>query len=407
MKNSTSRQASSETTPGQVCPAETSVVLRYLDDYAAMLQGDNNDDLLTMLRNTSIREGARVFPLLIHNDVDIHILDETSLMHTGTFKSIDGCVTTARCKLRGDTQVVFESGGNNGTALAAYCQRAGIETFCFAPVKNLSLLDSRIFGHDKTHLIAVTDSGQVKDAARHFAQTRGLHFIPEPGWRLDASMFRGFFILEILESQRFDWLTQAISAAFGPIGIYHVLQNCGRGSASLPRFLGVQQEANCPMFTTWNTQEKGAELNTDLDEELLSRVMYDVKPQTHNTYADLENILASSSGELTTVNAQEFNAFMERRFSGRTILDLLEENELCITRCNGDIREKTGLMALAGLFKEIDAEHILPGSRVLCSLSGGASKADGKAQADYQVSSLADVDKLFHNIYKPLNVSNP
>jgi hypothetical protein len=126
--------------------------------------------------------------------------------------------------------------------------------------------------------------------------------------------------------------------------------------------------------------------------------MYDVKPQTHNTYADLENILAGSRGELTTVNAREFNAFMERRFSGRSILDLLDENELRITRCDGEIREKTGLLALAGLIKEIDAGHILPGSRVLCSLSGGASKADGKAQADYLVSSLADVDKLFRKV---------
>jgi len=388
MKNTASRQV----------PAETSVVLRYLDDYAEMLQGENSDGLLAELRKTSIREGARVFPLLVHNDVAIHILDETSLMHTGTFKSIDGCVTTALCKLRGDTQVVFESGGNNGTALAAYCQQADIETFCFAPGRNLSLLDSGIFGHDRTHLIAVTDSGLVKDAARHFSRTRGLRFIPEPGWRLNASMFRGFFMLEILEDQGFDWLTQAISAAFGPIGIYHVLQNHSRGPASLPRFLGVQQQANCPMFTAWNPRKKDDGHNTDTDEELLSKVMYDVKPQTHNTYADLESLLAVSGGELTTVNAREFNAFMERRFSGRSILDLLDENELCITRGDDGIREKTGLLALAGLIKEIDAGHILPGSRVLCSLSGGASKADGKAQAGHQISCLADVDKLFRKV---------
>jgi len=208
-------------------------------------------------------------------------------------------------------------------------------------------------------------------------------------------MFRGFFILEALENQGFDWLTQAISAAFGPIGIYRVLQSCGENLKTLPRFHGVQQQANCPMFNAWKSKQEGIEYNTNPNAELLSKVMYDVNPQTHGTYADLENILAGTGGELTTINAREFRATLERRFSNRTILDLLEENELSITRCNGDIREKSGLLALAGLLKEIDRGHILPGSRVLCSLSGGASMADGKAQAERHIASLSDVDHLF------------
>jgi|GEM_PF-4640591 len=97
MKNIANSLPLVETTLEQPCPAETSVVRRYPDSHAAMLQGKDNTSLLDWLRKTSLRGGVRTFPLLKHNDVEIHILDETSLMHTGTFKSIDGCLASARC----------------------------------------------------------------------------------------------------------------------------------------------------------------------------------------------------------------------------------------------------------------------------------------------------------------------
>ena len=46
----------------------------------------------------------------------------------------------------------------------------------------------------------------VKDAARHFAALSGIRQIPDPAWRFESSMFRGFFVLEMLEQQDFDWL---------------------------------------------------------------------------------------------------------------------------------------------------------------------------------------------------------
>ena len=50
--------------------------------------------------------GSRL--VLKYKGVEIYLLDETSLMHTRTLKSIDGCVTIAKCKQAGLQRVVLE-----------------------------------------------------------------------------------------------------------------------------------------------------------------------------------------------------------------------------------------------------------------------------------------------------------
>ncbi len=377
--------------------SETSIVLRYRNAFRVGMAEQRDSEYKEWLRETSIMEGARIFPLLTYKGVEVSILDETSLMHTRTLKSIDGCVTIARCKLNGYGRVVFESGGNTGTALTQYGIRAGLETFMLIPEENLSLLNSRIFKSKRAHLLSVEKPGLVKAAAHLLGKLNGLKQIPETDWRYEASMFRGFFILEyLLEKKKFDWLTQTISAAFGPIGIYRVLNHFSQEIGNLPRFLGIQQEANCPIFKAWKSKENngvGEMISTGL---LLSKVMYDAKPQTYGSYEDFENLLKATGGDLTTVNHQEFKAFLEEAYDGKNILDLLKERGMEITLREGEIIEKTGSIALAGTLKEIDSGTIARGSKVLCCLTSGISEADGKAKPEIRISSLEEIDDGFY-----------
>ncbi|MGB7575961.1 MAG: hypothetical protein WBN53_19100 [Thermodesulfobacteriota bacterium] len=379
--------------------AETSIVLRYKNAFQFGITAGEDSEYKKWLKRTSIREGARIFPLLTYQGVAIFILDETSLMHTKTLKSIDGCITIARCKLNGHERVVFESGGNTGTALTQYGIRAGLETFMLIPEENLPLLNSRIFESKKAHLISVEKPGLVKKAAHLLVKLNGFKQIPEPDWRYEASRFRGFFILEyMLEKEKFDWLTQTISAGFGPIGIYGVLNHFSQEIGKLPRFLGIQQEANCPMFNAWKSKESndpGEMTSTSL---LLSKVMYDVKPQTYGTYVDLRNILMATGGDLTTVNHQEFTRFLEESYDGKNILDLLKEQGIDITVRGGEVIEKTGFISLAGTFKEIDRGRITRGSKVLCSVTSGISEADGKAEPELKLSTLEEITRILHQI---------
>jgi threonine synthase len=382
---------------------ETSIVLRYRNAFRFGLTPEEDSKYKKWLEKTSIREGARIFPLLAYQGVEIFILDETSFMHTKTLKSIDGCITIAKCKLNGYERVVFESGGNTGTALTQYGIREGLETFMFVPGENLSLLNSRIFESDKAHLFSVEKPDLVKKAAHYFVTQNGLTHIPERDWRYEASMFRGSFILErLLKKDDFDWLTQTVSAAFGPIGIYRVLKGFEKEIGQLPRFLGIQQESNSPLFTGWKKGEKDTEPGeTNSTNELLTKVMYDSHPQTYGTFEEFRNILSATGGDLTTVNRQEFTRFLEKTYAGKNILDLLKEQGIDITVRGGEVIEKTGLISLAGTLKEIERGRIAEGSKVLCCLTSGVSEADGKAKPELRISTLDDLTEILNKIPWP------
>lgn len=377
---------------------ESSVVLRYRNAFTFGATEEEDFRFKELLGETSIKEGARILPLLSYKGVEIHLQDETSLMRTKTLKSIDGCVSIAKCKLKGYDKVVFESGGNTGTALTEYGVRAGLETFLFVPEENVSLLNGKTFAAKKAHLISVKHPGMVKPAAESFAEFYDLKHIPETSWRYEASRFRGMFILEhILKHGSFDWIVQTISAAFGPIGIYWALGKFGTHLRSLPRFLGIQQEANCPMYRAWKSESKTINpIALDSTAQLLTKVMYDFKPHTYGTFQDLLKVLEATQGDLTTLNRHEFSRFIEQKFDGDNILDLLKKHDIEISP---GLEEKTGLMALAGALKEIDKGTIAKGAKILCCMTSGVTETDGKAQPEFRIERLegmlADYEAMF------------
>jgi threonine synthase len=375
------------------CAPEKSIVLRYMNAVQLAATPEEDKKYKEWLKKTSIREGARIFPLMTYNGVEIHILDETSLMHTNTLKSVDGCISIAYCKLRGYDRVVFESGGNTGTAFTEYGQRAGLETFLFLPKDNIRLLHGKLFNTESAHLISVEDAGLVKKAAHLFSNANGITHIPEALWRYQAAMFRGLFILEyLLNKEKFDWIIQTISAAFGPVGIYRVFREFKEELGPPPRFLGVQQKANCPMYTAWKSKKMIPEpTNPDPAERLLTRVMYDTQPHSYGSYTELVTVLKESKGDLTTIDHAEFYSLLEHDFSGKGVLRLLHENGIEITLHDGEVVEKTGLLSLAGTFKEIDNGNIPAGTRVLCCLTSGITRADGRVKPEYEVKSLEDM----------------
>lgn len=366
--------------------AAQSVVLRYRRALRNRQSEEEHAQFLGWLEKTSIQEGARIFPLLEYRGVAIDLMDETSRMRTKTLKSIDGCVTTAMCKMRGYKKVVFESGANTGAALTVYGTNAGLETYFFLPEENLSLVDRRIFENKNAHLISVDHPGFVKRAAGLFGRMCGAKHIPETSWRYEASQFRGCFVLEeVLRNGRYDWMTQSVSAAFGPIGIFKMLSKYESQAGKPPRFLGIQQEENCPVYRAWrNGNGMIKPIPVESTRPLLTRAMYDFAPHTYGTYPHFKELLRRTQGEMTTINRPEFNAFLERKFCGPTMLELLQSHGIDI---GPEVVETTGLMALAGTFKEIDKGTIPAGTRILACLTSGICLSDGKAEPERRLKS--------------------
>ncbi len=393
MKLSAGNRTALEACVDGSCAPDTSIVRRYRNAVRFDDQAARDLAIRQLLPETSIREGARVVPLPPYKGVAVHILDETSRMATGSLKSIDGCLTAAICRVDGINRIAFESGGNTGSALTRYGRHAGVETFFFCPCENVDMLDSAIFDGPGAHLIGVEDRGRTKALAALFAKTAGIRQFPEKSWRYAAGMFRGLFLLEhMLARGRFGWISQAISAAFGPIGIYGVLGPFRGDLGGLPRFLGIQQEANCPMFREWNPEAarrlKPAGRPAG---ELLSRIMYDDSPDTHRTYRDLRRLLLLTRGDLLTVNEEEFDARLLAAADYGPVLEMLRSRGIAIAVTSGQVIEKTGMLALAGTLKAIDAGIIRAGDSVLCCLTGGVSGADGRARPEIVVRDAPDV----------------
>jgi threonine synthase len=363
--------------------ASRSVVLRYRN--AVRLEQDDEQDTLlkALLERTTIAEGLRVFPLFTHREVEIDVLDETTLMATRTLKSIDGCVTTAQCLLRGHRRIVFESGGNTGTALTVYGTRAGFDTFFFLPAENLPLLDGKAFASPTAHVIAVDDPREVKGAAAAFAARHGLARVPILDWRLQASTFVGCFVLEhLLACEPYDVLAQSISGAFSPVGIYRMIGPHRERIGRLPAFLGVQQAANCPMVRAWRAgTEAAAAEPVESTAGLLAKVMYDGNPGTYGTFVPLRRLLLESAGDLTTIDREDFRRELWAQIGGKSVLDHLAERGVIVTLREGEVLEKAGLMALAGTLREIEAGRIAPGGRVLVCVTGGTARPEGAVTA--------------------------
>ena len=370
--------------------AAQSVVLRYRDACGpgAVEAGDGR--LRELLQATSVREGLRVFPLFEYGGVEVEILDATSLMHTRSLKSIDGCVTTAQCLLHRHDRIVFESGGNTGTALTVYGGRAGLETFFFVPTENLPLLDKPTFDRRGAHVIAVDDPRRVKPAAAAFAEQHGLPRVPQLAWRYQASAFVGCFVLEhLLAHGRYDHLVQSISAGFAPIGIYRVLESHRERLGGLPALLGVQQAANCPMVRAWrapgSAEVPPAVVSTA---GLLAKVMYDGEPRSYGTFDELRGILLNTGGDLTTVDHDDFRQWLAVEVAGKTVLEHLAAHDLHIAQREGEVVEKTGLMALVGTLREIASGRVVAGSRVLVCLTGGTARPEAGLTPDHRLSGV-------------------
>lgn len=353
-------------------PIDRSIVLRY---HPAIC---SNGLSLSELMNTSLKEGVRIFWLCVYKGVDIFLLDESTLMYTGTYKSIDGCISIALCKKYGFKKIVYSSGANTGIALTAYAKHFGIETFFFHPRNTLFKIKYSISSNGLTHLISpgFLDK-EVKAEAKLFSDLTGVPLVPRVEWRMLTSRCRALAICEEVFKNRlhFAWISQAVCAGFGPLGIYEMFRRLIKERIlkedETPKFLGIQQKSNSPMVKAWNKgcnrlmNEEGREPS----EKLIEPALYNTFPR--ETYPGVYNLLNKFGGCLFSVSENEYNkykgifiSFLSKAGIELTTLSIEGKNEFV---------EKAGLICGIGILKAIDKGIIKKGEKVLCSFTGGIS----------------------------------
>ena len=372
--------------------AEESLPLRYFKGIAC--NGLERDDLIGL----HLKEGARIFPLVNYKGVSVYLADESTMMASGTFKTLEACLTMALCRKMGYHKVAFSSGANFGAAMTLYAQKTGIETFFFHPRKTLWKLDGRLFPGPRAHLISVhKPENEVKQAALTFSGLSGVKHVPEKEWRYLATSLRAFFVFEYMQKHcmQFGWISQAVCAGYGPIGFYAKAgQLADEGVWSrdwVPKFLGVQQEAVAPMVRAW---EKGHSKILDEDivapsEELLAPALYNTNPQA--SYSILHDQIVRYGGNMIAVNKQEHLVYKP------LVLDWLDEAgiHLASIKINGTQRiiEEAGLLGLVGTLKAVDQGLIKEGEKVLAFLTGGAGMHSGEgARPGFEIKQADDLN---------------
>lgn len=364
--------------------AESSIIRRYRALLAPSLARSCPGLGPEHLAAASIREGARVLPALERGGVSIVLLDETSLMASGTFKSLDACVSAAACLARGERELVFESGGNTGAALSLYAARAGLRTLLVVPASNLPGLPGRSFRAPENRILAVTGEGRAKAAAERARALLGAAGAPRLEWRYAAGMARGCRVLEHLAGGgRADWLSQTVSAAFGPVGLYRALRRWGRGAP--PRFLAVQQEDNAP----FHRRVKGLPPAPRRPRELLVPAMYDQDPFSHGSFEEFSRLM-DEGGESLTVDRREFAAFAGP--GGPGVEAALAARGLRLDGGAAGATDKAGLVGLAGVFKAVASGLIRPGETVLHLMTSGAYAKGEPPRPDLVVAGPEELD---------------
>ena len=318
----------------------------------------------------SIAEQIRIVgPVATYRGVQIDLLDESSLMHTSTFKAPLAAVAVADALKSRGRQFVTVSAGNTAEAMAAYATPHGLECFLFVTARSHYKLDRRFLDHPLVHLFELdVPETEVKQLGAEFSRRSGLVKLPTPEHQLAATKIRALFLAQEYRRGRrwYDWTVQSLSGGYGPVGFYNAVEELAvRGEWPLdavPALLGVQQEGNCPLVAGDGPSDGSAHV------PLVEPTLYATRPACAG---ELRRIVRRYDGKFVAVSNR---CYLDEEAK---LLELSQEHGL---HCGRSLFspgqppvERSGLLALEGTLEAVDRGVIPPRSRVLVCFTGGCA----------------------------------
>jgi threonine synthase len=161
----------------------------------------------------------------------------------------------------GVRRIAVPTAGNAGAALAAYCTRAGIESFIFCPedapdstVNEMGLLGGKVWRVNGL----ITDLGPIVEAGREPMGWFNASTLKEP-YRVEGKKTMGLELAEQLGWELPDVIFYPTGGGTGLIGMWKAfdeLQRIGWIGAKRPRMVAVQSTTCAPIV---RAMEKGIE----------------------------------------------------------------------------------------------------------------------------------------------------
>ncbi len=192
------------------------------------------------------------------------LMKDEGRLPTGSFKARGLCVAVAMAKELGVRRMAMATAGNAGAALAAYCSRAGIESYVFCPedAQDVNVGETLLQG---ARVYKV--NGLINDCARIVAEGKAARgwfdasTLKEP-YRIEGKKTMGLELAEQLGWTLPDAIFYPTGGGTGLIGMWKVfdeLARIGWISGKRPRMVAVQSTGCAPIVRAFEQNSEFAE----------------------------------------------------------------------------------------------------------------------------------------------------
>jgi threonine synthase len=191
------------------------------------------------------------------------LVKDEGRLPTGSFKARGLALAVAMAKELGVTRMAMPTNGNAGSALAAYCSRAGIETYIFCPddtpevnVREIALQGGR------TYLVngLIDDCGKIVGAGKDIMNWFDTSTLKEP-YRIEGKKTMGLELAEQLGWEVPDVILYPTGGGTGLIGMWKAFEELGKIGwigQKRPRMVAVQAAGCAPMVRAYEQGEEFA-----------------------------------------------------------------------------------------------------------------------------------------------------
>ena len=196
-------------------------------------------------------------------DPDVLMVKDEGRLPTGSFKARGLVMAVSMAKELGITRIAMPTAGNAGAALAAYCSRAGIESYIFCPddtpeinIRETSLQGGKVYRVNGL----INDCGKIVSEGKEIMGWFDFSTLKEP-YRIEGKKTMGLELAEQLNWELPDVIFYPTGGGTGLIGMWKAFEEMeaiGWIGAQRPRMVAVQSEGCAPIVRAYEEGSKHA-----------------------------------------------------------------------------------------------------------------------------------------------------
>ncbi len=196
--------------------------------------------------------------------MNVVLVKDEGRLPTGSFKARGLALAVSMARELGVSRMAMPTNGNAGAALAAYCSRAGIESFVFCPDDTPSV-NIREIAFQGAHTFRanglIHECGRIVGEGKDIAGWFDTSTLKEP-YRIEGKKTMGIELAEQLDWQLPDVILYPTGGGTGLIGMWKAfdeLESIGWINSKRPRMVAVQAEGCAPIVKAFEDGMENAE----------------------------------------------------------------------------------------------------------------------------------------------------